>query len=138
MIAETITRLTAIDNAFKLVEGAAALEAAMRAKPTAMPAAYVIPLRESGNRSPTYSRTRQRVATTFGVVYALANVADAKGAAAQADLTTLRGQTFGSLLGWSPTGADPLEFDSGALLALKDGVLWWQDAFRTQTAISSS
>lgn len=138
MIAATIARLAAINNAFKVVEGAAALEAAMRAKPAALPAAYVIPLRESGSRSPTWSRTRQKVATTFGVVYALANVADHKGAAAQADLETLRGKAFASLLGWSPSGADPLEFDTGALIALRDGVLWWQDAFRTQTAISSN
>ncbi|MDO8932580.1 MAG: hypothetical protein Q7U97_09320 [Rhodocyclaceae bacterium] len=137
MIAETILRLAAVEDAFKLVEGAADLEAAMKARPKAVPAAYVIPLREVGGKSPTYSRTRQKVATTFGVVYAVSNVADGKGVAAQADLVTLRGKTFASLIGWSPAGADPLEFDTGVLLALKDGVLWWQDAFRTQTAISS-
>ena len=137
MIAEIRNRLADLPAAFKLVEGAAAFEQAAATKPKAMPAAYVIPLREVAGASPLYSRTRQKVAVTVGVVLAVANAADAKGAAAQADLTALRNQVLNALLGWSPAGAEALEFAEGGLLAFKDGVLWWQDAYRTQTAISS-
>lgn len=137
MIAEIIARLDGTAP-LKLVDGAIAFDAAAKSKPKALPAAFVIPLSEVGQASPTYGRTRQRVRLTFGVVYAVSNVADAKGAAAQADLKTVRDAGLVRLLGWSPTGADAVEFDQGRLLAFKDGVLWWQDAFRTQTAISSS
>lgn len=137
MIAEIATRLRDIPDAFNLVEGAAAFERAAASKPTAMPAAYVLPLREAGGNSSIYSRTRQKVTVTLGIAIAVSNVADTKGAAAQADLTALRDAVLNSLLGWSPAGAEPLNFAEGGLLAFKDGVLWWQDSYRTQHTVSS-
>jgi hypothetical protein len=76
-------------------------------------------------------RVEQRVPATVGVAICVRNVADAKGSGASLDLDTVRLAVRQSLLGWSPPGCDPVQFDSGALLGFKSGYLWWQDIYRT-------
>ncbi|MDD5297661.1 MAG: hypothetical protein PHU46_12180 [Rhodocyclaceae bacterium] len=141
MIPEIIARLKTVPNLL-LVDGAAgfaaAADPATGSKPRAAPAAFVLRLAESGEKSQTYMRVEQRVSAVIGIVYALRNVADAKGAAAGADLEALRQAGRAALLGWHPEGADPFEFDAGALLAFKDGYLWWQDSYRTRYDILQS
>lgn len=139
MIAETIVHLRSGVSALKFVGAAAEFQAAAEANPKSAPAAFVIRLRETGGGSPTYGRTRQKVAATVGVILVARNVADASGQAAGGDLDSLRAAVLGLLLGWSPTPShDPLEFEGGALLAFRDGHLWWQDSYRTQYPITSA
>lgn len=140
MIAETIARLEAGKAALglKLVGGAAEFQAAAKANPTAVPAAFVFRNSDRGGGSPTYGRTRQKVATEISVVLVTKNAADAKGAAAGTDIEALRAAVRATLLGWSPAGCDPLQFASGSLLAFRDTYLWWLDVYRTESPISSA
>lgn len=139
MIAEIVARLIDQVPALKQIGGAAEFQAAAESNPTATPAAFVFPLRESGGASPIYGRVRQKVSASVGVVLVVRNVADAKGAAAGGDMATLRAAVESVLLGWVPvSGRDPLEFESGALLAFRNGHMWWQDAYRTQFSKSTA
>lgn len=132
MIAETITRLQATVSALKLVGGAADFQKASEANPAAAPAAYVFPLREVAGPNPVAPDVHQRVATEVAVVLAVKNVSDARGAAAQQDMTTLRAAVKAVLLGWVPAaGYDALERGTGGLLAFRDGYMWWQDTYTT-------
>lgn len=136
MISEIIARLSALPD-FKLVSGAAGFAAAADRNPNATPALFVLRLSESAAPSPVYARVEQRVSATVGIVIVVRNVSDAAGAAAGADLEALRAVVRSALLGWSPNGHDPLEFESAALLIFKDGHLWWQDAYRSRYDITS-
>ena len=111
--------------------GSADLEAAM-AGVLAVPAAFVIPLGESAERSATTLVTRQRITHNVGVVLAVSNRRDAAGAAALSELAPLRLALRAALVGWAPDAAEgePLQFERGRLLRLAgDGRLWWMDEF---------
>lgn len=136
MITELKTRLQEEVQALKLVAGATEFQAASETNPPVTPAAYVIRLRETGGPRATYSRVEQRVPTEIGIVLVVRNVADAKGAAAGVDMETLRSAVRTALLGWEPTGCDPLEFGAGGLLVFRDQHLWWQDSYRSTYDIS--
>lgn len=132
MIDEIIARLEADKAALglKLVAGAAAFARAAEANPTATPAAYVIPLDESPGAPPFSGDDIQKIDVMVGVVLALSNVADAKGAAAHTDLQTLRDAVKASLLGWAPaTGYATLSRGRSTMMAFRDGHLWWQDIY---------
>lgn len=131
MIAEVAARLTVEVAALKQIGGAVEFEAASAGNPKATPAAFVVPLAEDPAPSDLANTVIQRVRVSLGVVWAVKNVADPKGAAAQADLATLRAAGQAALLGWAPTDAEPLERGAGRLLAFRDGVLWWQDVYQT-------
>ncbi len=132
MIDETATRLRdELGGVLKLVGGALDFAAASEAQPAAMPAAYVMLLREVPSPSDVANGVVQKIGASLGVVLALKNVSDTKGAVAQVDLAALRKLVQASLLGWSPTDAEPLERGPGTLLAFKNGVLWWQDVYLT-------
>lgn len=137
MIAEICQRLAGV-GALKLIGGAAEFQPAAESNPKATPAAFVILDSERAGGSPTYGRTRQKVAAAIGVIIVVRNVADAQGSAAGTDIDSLRTAVLNMLLGWSPAGCDALEFASGALLAFRDGHLWWRDVYRTQHPISSA
>lgn len=116
----------------RLVAGAAEFQAAADTNPTAVPAAYVLALSEVAGPNPVAPDVHQRVAVEIGVVYVVRNVADAKGAAARADMEVLRAAGKAKLLGWSPAaGYDALERSRSQLLAFKDGFMWWQDGYTT-------
>lgn len=141
MIPEIIAQLKTVST-LALVEGAAGFAAAADpqtgAKPKAVPAAFVLRLADSGQPTLTFMRVEQRVAATFGIVYCVRNVADAKGGAAAGDLESVRAAGRAALLGWHPPGADPFEFDAGALLAFRDGYMWWQDSYRSHYDIAQT
>lgn len=120
-----------------LVAGALEFATASETRPTAMPAAYIILLREQPSPSDVANAVVQRIRVSLAVVLALRNAADAKGQAAQADLETLRATVQTALLGWAPTDAAPLERGPGQLLAFRDGVLWWQDVYDTEIYVRS-
>ena len=131
MIAEIQTRLDAQVAALKLIAGALDFAVASETEPPATPAAYVMLLGENPSPPPGGDFIQQQIRVHAGVGCPLKNVADVKGAAAQADLKTLRASAQTALLGWSPTAAEPLERGPGNLLAFKNRVLWWQDEYLT-------
>lgn len=134
MIAETAIHLRDTVGLLKLVGGSIEFEAAAASAPAVMPAAFLIPLGDDPRPSQGANFIRQQVRVSFGVVLAVKNVADAKGEAAQVDLdATLRPAVQAALLGWSPTDAEPLERGAGRLLGFKNGVLYWQDVYHTNT-----
>ena len=115
---------------FAQVGGAAEFDAAMNSAPTP-PAAFVMPLGESSSDKPPF-RGSQKVSRMYGVVLATANVADAQGDSVVMDMAALRRQVMPRLLGFVPfVGAEPLMFSRGRLLAMRNGVLFWQDDFLT-------
>ena len=137
MLSSIRTRLQGLGQ-FKLVSGAAQLEAASKTNPTADPAVFVYALSEQGTPSATYSLVSQRVHVLVATVIAVKSVADAHGQAAVDALTPLRLQVRNSLLGYAPADFDPLEFDGGQLLAFQGGYVWWQDVWRSATDINQT
>ena len=134
MIAEIIQRLAthADDLGLKLVDGAGAFQAAVESNPTATPAAYVVMLEENPAPSVSEALVIQEVSANIGVILVVRNVTDARGAAAQTDMETLRQAVKALLLGWAPAaGVCPLERGPGRLLAFRDGHMWWQDIYKT-------
>ena len=137
MISGLIDRLKTV-GALKLVGGAPAYAAAAEARPTALPAAYVLPLQEQPGANELACAVAQMVTASFGIALAITNVADAKGGGALLDIDALRKSVRQGLLGWTPDGAQfPMEFGGGALLGFKNGVLWWQDIYVTQYLIKN-
>lgn len=131
VIAETTARLQSEVADLRQIGGAAEFEAASANSPRATPAAFVIPLGEDPRPSSGANFIRQQIRVSVGVVLAVKNVADTKGEAAQVDLGVLRPAVQTALLGWSPTGAEPLERGAGRLIGMKNGVLYWQDVYHT-------
>lgn len=131
MIIETISRIATTVPDIKLVEGAAAFQAAAESNPKVTPCAFVIPLEENPLQRST-DVLIQRVWAKVGVILVVRNLKDPKGAAAQEDMTALRNAVKAQLFGWQPaSGYDPLERGSGHLLAFRDGHMWWQDIYQT-------
>lgn len=132
MIAEIIVRLDADKEALglKLVAGAAALAQAIETRPAATPAVYVTPLAENPGPAQFSGDDIQRIDAAIGVVFALKNVADPRGEAAQADLQALRDAVKASLLGWVPLEHHaPLSRGPSALQDFREGTVWWQDIY---------
>lgn len=137
MLSSIRTRLQALGQ-FKLISGAAQFVAASNSAPAADPAVFVFEMAESGSPSSTYSRVSQRVSVVVATVIVTKNMADVHGQAAVDALTPLRLSVRNALLGYAPPECDPLQFDSGRLLAFQNGYVWWQDTWRTATDFTST
>ncbi len=139
MLSETIERLKTGAPDLKKVFGAAEFAAIKESPPLAqLPQAYVIPLAERAQPSERVNAVRQRVDIEIGVVLAIGGSrADERGGTQAVEIKAVRDAVRMALLGWPPTAdSDPFEFAGGELLAFRDGVLWWQDAFSTSVYIS--
>lgn len=133
-----IARIAAECPQFKLIEGVAEF-AALVGQPKALPACYVVPLSESDAGDDDFDGDYQRVDARFGVCIAAGNVCSPGGREALNDLQALRQAVRDALLGWVPAGFDmPALFDRGELLAIKPGLVWWQDSWRTAYPIKSN
>ena len=133
MIAEIIARLQAEVSALKLVGGAAAFNAASQANPAAPPAAFVFVVDESADENGLEQPMVQETTVTLAVVLVVRQVSDAQGAAAGVDMETLRKAVGAALRGWV-IGADydPLARRQSALVAFRDGHMWWQETWLTR------
>nr|WP_298099770.1 hypothetical protein [uncultured Shinella sp.] len=132
MIAEIQAQLRdAAGTPFALVEGAVSL-AAVKDRPTAMPAAFVIPLRDasSGNQRAT-GGVLQTTAADIGVVLIFENLASPLGDPAADELESLKGWVRARLVGFEIDECDPLEHIEGELVKARSGVVWWQETFGT-------
>jgi len=128
------TLLKADVSAFKLVSGAADLENALSGRVRALPACFIVPLKEDAgaNTSGTMVIT-QDIVDRFAVVYAVKDLADPLGVAAiDGSLRDLRLATLNALVGWVPaSGFDVCEYDGGSLIRIESGTIFWRDRFRT-------
>lgn len=132
MLADIAARLRDLCPSLLVVGDAAQFAAVVDQLPDT-PAAYVIPLNEraSANRFAS-GAVHQEVDAQLGVVFAVRNVTDARGAAANADLAALRAEVSAALIGWQPDGcSDHVLFAGGELVAFANGCLWWQDEYVT-------
>ena len=127
-----VARLQAQIAQLRKIGGAADIPSAQEALKQ-VPAAFVIPLAEvAGQNELESGAISQALSIRFGVLWAVSNLRDATGEAAQTDLETIREAGKTALLGWQPDAAmDPCEFAGGQLMQVADRVLWWQDVFVT-------
>lgn len=136
MIDQVIAHLKAQVPLLKAVGEAADFQAAAESNPTVAPAAFVFMTNEAGVDTSLTGRARQRVDITFSVVYAVKNVASAKGKGNAASLSALKDATRRALINWSPAGAvTPVAFAAGSQLAFRQNWQWWADNFKTQILI---
>jgi len=139
-LSDIINKLKANVTALKQVEGAAALEQAMRSGARLTPAAFIVPLGEQSQANQlAVMAVQQRTTASFGVVLAVRDVSDASGASAMdQDLSLVRKSLLQALLGFSPNASwGSISHISGSLLRITNGTLWWQDKFQTETYRSS-
>jgi hypothetical protein len=132
MIAEIVAKLEAEKAALglKWVAGAAGFQQAAEYNPTAVPAAFVVLLDEAPGERQFSGNDIQKIDVQAGVIFAVSNASDPKGAAAQTDLKAIRDNVKESLLGWVPvTDYRPLERGRSTLMGFKDGYMWWQDIY---------
>jgi len=132
MTPEIIARIKATVPAIKLVGEAADFQTAVENNPKITPACFVIPLQEMPERAEFAGAMLQQVAVAVGVIIVIRNVADTTGAAAKANIDTLRKQIKDQLYGWkAETQLDPFERGASNLLAFREGHMWWQDVYLT-------
>ena len=138
-LAPIVERLRSEATALKVVGGAAQYAQAA-ANLTNNPGAFVLPARDMPSANPFMNQVvEQVVPTEFAVVIGVRNLADATGAAAVDALSPVRASVRDALLGWTPDGAEMgCEFAGGELVDFINGVLWWNDTYRTQYTIRSA
>jgi hypothetical protein len=135
-----IDRLKAQAPLLKVVGGAADMEAA-RPSAVLIPAAFVVPLADSVTLNPLTGVHAEVEQWEFGVVLAVANLRDARGAAALTTLAPIRAQVRAALSGWVPDPAtgEAVAKKSGRLLRMDgDARLWWMDRFVWKTFYRST
>ena len=116
---------------FALVEGALAM-AQVKDRPTAMPAAYVLPLRDAS--SPNQRATGgllQATAADIGVVIIFENLAAPLGDPAVDELEAIKTWVREQLIGLEIGDCEPIEHIDGELVKARSGVVWWQETFGT-------
>ena len=138
-LAPVIARIHEARVGFALVGGAAAFDRAMQGL-TALPAAFVLPARETAGENAFMGQlVQQEIAAEFAVLIAHRNLADDEGAAAVDTLERTRLALRNALLGWPPfDGAGGCEYVGGELVQFDNGVLWWQDRYTTSYVIRSN
>ena len=132
IVAEIEARLVERCHARFAIIGDAIGLAAVRDRPKASPAAYVVPVREGSGENSRMTGVLQRTEMDVGVVIIVDNVSDAIGAAAGEDLETLKTAVRAALIGWQPASAeDVITHVSGELTNAKGGTVWWEEQFAT-------
>lgn len=138
MIAEIIDRLKSTLPDLRIVDGAAGFQRASESNPKATPAAFVFIVDESADDNSVDAPFIQEVDVKLAVVLVVRHVGDTVGAAAGVDMDSLRADVLAALMGYSPiAGYDPLARQKSALLAFRDGHMWWQETWSTRyTAVA--
>lgn len=137
MLQETQDRLKEEVPDLKLVAGAAAFSM-LKENPSRhqLPAAYVIPLADRASPNSLANGVRQMVTSRVGILLAVSSLRDPRGEETVDLLEPLRAKVVKAVLGWSPTTDDePMTFLAGQVIAVRNGVLWWQDEFATGNTI---
>ena len=74
------------------------------------------------------------ISATVGVVLAVSNYRDTRGAETVEELTPLLGKVRAALMGWTPDiiGGRPFQFLQGDVLDYDASTLLWTDVYQTQ------
>lgn len=107
----------------------------------AMPAAYVVPLREDASENESQNGYYQAVTNTFGVIVLVSNAADVRGQGATATLESLKPELFRALLSWHQEPKDEyseIVYEGGSLLYMDDARLAYQLEFSFETYLDLS
>lgn len=128
LVAEIADRLKAECGAsFRLI-GMAGELAAVKERPTALPALYVYAIEDAAEENQRLNGHLQRVEADVGVLMVVSNLSDPKGGAAAGDIETLKTKTRAALAGWQPPSAEePLGLVGGKLVKAAGGAVWWED-----------
>lgn len=121
----------ASETPFALVERIGDL-AALKERPNAMPAAYVLTMEEvSGDNERDTGPVLQRIESDIGVIIVAENVSDAKAGAAAAEIEEVKAWTRRRLLGFVPDAAtgEPVTHVAGKLVKVSGGCVWWGETF---------
>jgi len=133
-LATVVARLQSQVAAFKMIEGAAELETALKGGVRMPPACFVVAASEqAATVTQMAGAIRQRVVDRFDVIYAVKNASSRGGAeAVDGDLRVLRLATLAALVGWEPLAAfGACEHESGTLISISGGLIWWKDRIKT-------
>ena len=132
-VSEIQTELLAIDPPVFRIVGGAADFAAIADAPHAFPAAYVFVEEEASAENETITGpVVQRMESDIAVVIVTKNLTDAKGAAAAAEIETLKTTVRAKLIGFVPEATQdgtPVTHIAGALLKAKGGYVWHRELF---------
>ena len=94
---------------------------------------YVIPLSETSAGAASIDADRQVSTMRVGVILAIRNSRDARGADAASEIEGARDTVLDALVGWTPPdGWGPAQYAAGRLLRFEGRVLWWQDEFEAE------
>lgn len=129
-------RLTDLVTDLQTIEGAAEYAQITELRQFRPPCAYVLPVRERGDGEPAKGG-RQRALVQFGVVAAVRNYRDTRGAETLDELGPLIGKIRDALIGWTPAvaGARPCQWLQGDVLDFDDSTLLYSNVFQTQMFI---
>jgi len=134
-LAPVIARIDAQMPTLKQITAAASVPLAIASLKTYPSACVVMPRGNAGKNGLT-NAVSQRVDDSFAVILAVKNVQDMFGAAAAAEMDTLRPLLTAALLGWTfDAGYDPIEYVGYQLVAYQDGLLFWSDHFLTRHTV---
>lgn len=129
MIAGLVDRLAAECGAVFRRIGDAAELAAIEAV-TQTPAAFVVPLAETGSGRDAMGAVIQDLTIRFAVLVVQRRAGDRTGSRQAALLGDLRNAVKDALIGWPPEADDgPCRFVRGSLLDLEAGELRWADEY---------
>ncbi len=107
--------------------------AALADLPRSTPAAYVLPVGERAEASPTYGRHTQRHECTFDVLLIVRHAGDASGGKSAAALQTLRLAVQAALVNWTPDAdCGAVRFVAGDIADYIDGTTIWRDGFSVE------
>lgn len=107
--------------------------AGIETAPKALPAAYVLPSSDkSGPNALASGGVEQLSSVRFSVAICVRNIKNPNGQSKQGELKSVRAAIDDVLLGWEPlTGYDLITHESGMVLKIGKGVLWWMDNYNT-------
>lgn len=126
-----IARLDSGVAALKTVGGSVEF-AGIETAPKQYPAAYVLPSADKSGPNALCNGVEQHSVLRFSVAVCVQNVKGPDGEAGLAALKTVRAAIDAALLGWEPlAGYDTITHDSGRLLKIGNGALWWMDEYLT-------
>ena len=105
--------------------------------PHQLPAAYVIPIRTSGEGQRLVGATNQRLTHRFAVVIATGHAGETSGETASRTAQQVEAELRDRLVGWTPDGcANAVLYRLGAMTAFEGGRAWWTAEFETQQTLS--
>lgn len=136
-IDQVIARITEKVTAFQTVEGAAEYASITSLKDFRAPCAFALLAQERGDTEQMPGARpsgRQRAIVTFGIVIAVRNYRDKRGAESMDELSPLVGSCRNALMGWTPavSGARPCRWLQGDVLEYDSNTLLWSDVYQTQ------